>query len=57
MNWRSNVNRRLFVVPVYVAAAERVRVSYPEFGLAVAHLRIDDVPADAIRPAWMMRDA
>ena len=57
MNWRSKVNRRLFVVPVGVAPEPRVRVQYPELGLAVAHLRVDEVPAEAIRPAWMKLDA
>ena len=53
MNWRSKVNRRLFVVPSGVAPETRVRVDYPEIGLAVAHLRIDEVPAEAIRPEWL----
>lgn len=57
MNWRGKVNRRLFVVPLGVAPAARVRVEYPEFGLAVAHLRVDEVPAEAIRPAWLKLDA
>lgn len=53
MNWRSKVNRRLFVVPAGVAPEARVRVAYPEFGLAVAHLRVDEVPPEALRPEWM----
>jgi folate-binding protein YgfZ len=57
MNWRSKVNRRLFVVPIGVAPESRVRVQYPEPGLAVAHLRVDEVPAEAIRPEWMKLDA
>ena len=57
MNWRSKVNRRLFVVPIGVAAEARVRVEYSELGLAVAHLRVDEVPAEAIRPEWMTLDA
>ncbi len=57
MNWRGKVNRRLFVVPIGVAPAARVRVEYSEFGLAVAHLRVDEVPAEAIRPAWLQLDA
>jgi folate-binding protein YgfZ len=57
MNWRSKVNRRLFVVPIGVAAEARVRVEYAELGLAVAHLRVDEVPAEAIRPEWMTLDA
>jgi folate-binding protein YgfZ len=57
MNWRSNVNRRLFVVPIGIAPPARVRIEYPEHGLAVAHLRIDEVPAEAIRPDWLKLDA
>lgn len=57
MNWRSKVNRRLFVVPTGIAPEARVRVDYPELGLAVAHLRVGEVPGAAIRPAWMSLDA
>jgi hypothetical protein len=57
MNWRGKVNRRLFVVPSGVAPEARVRVDYPELGLAVAHLRVDEVPAEAIRPPWLRLDA
>jgi folate-binding protein YgfZ len=57
MNWRSKVNRRLFVVPSGVAPAARVRCDYPELGLSVAHLRVDEVPPEAIQPAWMALDA
>ena len=57
MNWRSKVNRRLFVVPSGIAPPARIRVDYPELGLAVAHLRVDEVPPEAIRPAWMKLDA
>ena len=57
MNWRSKVNRRLFVVPSGIAPTARVRIDFPELGLAVAHLRVDEVPPEAIQPAWKMRDA
>ena len=57
MTWRGKVNRRLFVVPSGIAAAARVRVDYPDLGLTVAHLRVDEVPAKAIRPPWMRLDA
>jgi len=57
MNWRSKVNRRLFVVPIGVAPPARARIDYPELGLAVAHLRVDEVPQEAIRPTWMKLDA
>ena len=56
MNWRSKVNRRLFVVPSGVAPLARVRIDYPELGLSVAHLRVDEVPNEAIRPEWMKLD-
>jgi len=57
MNWRGKVNRRLFVLPSGIAPAARVRVEHPELGLAVAHLRVDEVPAEAIRPPWLHLDA
>lgn len=56
MNWRGKVNRRLFVVPIGVAPDARVRVEYPELELAVAHLRVDEVPTEAIRPTWLKLD-
>jgi folate-binding protein YgfZ len=57
MNWRSKVNRRLFVVPSGVAPAARVRVDYPDLSLAVAHLRVDEVPPEVVPPAWMALNA
>ena len=51
MNWRQKVNRRLFVVEG--DGGERARVAYPDLGLAVVHARVDDIPANAIRPDWM----
>ncbi|MES2905283.1 MAG: folate-binding protein [Pseudomonadota bacterium] len=56
MNWRGKVNRRLFVVPIGVAPDARVRAEYPDLGLAVAHLRVDEVPVQAIRPDWLSLD-
>ena len=53
MNWRSKVNRRLFVLPIDAAPPARVRAAYPDLGLAVAHVRVDEVPPGAIRPEWM----
>ena len=53
MNWRSKVNRRLFVLPTDAAPPARVRATFPDLGLAVAHLRVDEVPPQAIRPEWM----
>ncbi|MFN2472845.1 MAG: folate-binding protein YgfZ [Sphingomicrobium sp.] len=52
MNWRAKVNRRLIVVPA-AAPPERARAFYPELGLAVIHVRIDAIPADAIIPDWL----
>jgi hypothetical protein len=57
MNWRSKVNRRLFVVPNGIAPQARVRIDYPDLGLAVAHLRVDEVPEAAIKPDWMTLNA
>ncbi len=56
MNWRSKVNRRLFVVPSGLAPEARVRIDHPGLGLSVAHLRVDEVLAEAIRPEWMTLD-
>jgi folate-binding protein YgfZ len=50
MNWRSKVNRRLLVLE---GEGERVRVSYPEIGLSVAHVRVDAIPDNAIVPDWL----
>ena len=52
MNWRSKVNRRLFVVPA-TALPDRGRAFYPKLGLAIVHARIDAIPAQAIIPAWL----
>lgn len=56
MNWRGKVNRRLFVVPSGIAPPARVRIDYPELKLAVAHLRVDEIPPEAIRPQWLRLD-
>jgi len=52
MNWRQKVNRRLVVVPVGRSNTARQRIAYPELGLAVDHLRVEDIPADLL-PAWL----
>jgi len=54
MNWRQKVNRRLFVVEG--DGGERARIAYPELGLAVAHLRVSDIPPEAIIPPWLRLD-
>ena len=51
MNWRQKVNRRLAVVEG--DGGDRVRVAYPELSLSVVHARIDDIPTNAIVPAWL----
>ena len=52
MNWRQKVNRRLLVVPLDRSDPARQRVAYPDLGLAIDHLRMEDVPADLL-PAWL----
>ena len=51
MNYRNKVNRRLVVVPTDTPG-ERVRIHYPELGLAVEHRRIDDLDG-ALLPDWL----
>jgi folate-binding protein YgfZ len=52
MNWRQKVNRRLTVVPLERSDEQRRRAAYPALGLAVEHLRIEDISGD-IRPGWL----
>ncbi len=52
MNWRQKVNRRLIVVPLAASNPDRQRATYPALGLAVDHLRIEDIAADW-RPDWL----
>ena len=51
MNWRQKINRRLAVFATD-APSPKVRVAYPELGLAVEHRRIDDL-GGAIMPEWL----
>ncbi len=51
MNWRQKVNRRLVVVPLEKSRPDRQRVAYPALGLAVDHLRVDDITDP---PGWMV---
>lgn len=57
MNWRQKVNRRLFVVETDADPGDAASVWYPDLGLAVARLRVDDVQAlswgHAIIPEWL----
>jgi len=52
MNWRQKVNRRLIVVPLANSNPDRQRMTYPALGLAVDHLRIEDITAEW-RPVWL----
>ena len=51
MNWRQKVNRRLVVVPVSDADPAKVRVAYPELGLAVELRRVENMTQLAL-PEW-----
>ena len=52
MNWRQKVNRRLVVVPLDRSDETRRKAAYPELGLAVDHLRVEDIRAEWL-PGWM----
>jgi folate-binding protein YgfZ len=52
MNWRQKVNRRLVVVPLGRSEEKRRKTAYPELGLAVDHLRADDIDP-ALLPEWL----
>lgn len=52
MNWRQKVNRRLIVVPFAQSDPKRRKVAYPVLGLAVDHLRTEDI-APELRPVWL----
>ena len=51
MNWRQKVNRRLVVVPLESSNEQRRKAAYPELGLAVDHLRIEDIDPTRL-PEW-----
>jgi folate-binding protein YgfZ len=51
MNWRNKVNRRIVVVPLDKSDPARQRAVYPELGVAVDHLRVEDVDP-ALLPDW-----
>jgi folate-binding protein YgfZ len=55
MNWRAKVNRRLVVVPLADSDPKRQRAAYPELGLAVDHLRVEDIRPEW-RPAWLQSE-
>ena len=52
MNWRAKVNRRVMVVPLGDSDPKRQRAAYPELGLAVDYLRVEDVRAECV-PKWL----
>ncbi len=52
MNWRQKVNRRLIVVPIDASDPARQRAAYPELGLAVDHLRVEEIKPEW-RPGWL----
>ncbi len=54
MNWRQKVSRRLLVVPLARSNPARQRIAYPEFGLAVDHLRMEDAAPDLL-PRWLVK--
>ncbi|NNM76335.1 folate-binding protein YgfZ [Sphingomonas sp. ID1715] len=57
MNWRQKVNRRLFVVQTDRDPGEAAQIWYPDLGLAVARLRVEDAATLAwgqpIMPDWI----
>lgn len=56
MHHRDKVRRRVLVLPIGTAPAERVRMSYPDQGREVAHVRMEDV-AEELMPAWLRQSA
>ncbi len=52
MNWRQKINRRLIVVPLDRSDPSRQRAAFPGLGLAVDHLRVEDIAAENL-PAWL----
>ncbi|MEE1877597.1 CAF17-like 4Fe-4S cluster assembly/insertion protein YgfZ [Altererythrobacter litoralis] len=52
MNWRQKVNRRLLVVPLAQSDEKRRKAAYPEMGVAVDHVRVENIEP-ALAPEWM----
>ncbi len=52
MNWRQKVNRRLVVVPLDRSDDKRRKAAYAELGLALDHLRIEDIDP-ILCPPWL----
>lgn len=51
MNWRGKINRRIVVVPLDRSDPARQKIAYPQLGLAVDHLRVEDIDP-ALLPCW-----
>ncbi len=51
MNWRQKVNRTLVVVPLAVSDEARRVAAYPDLGLAVDHLRVENLDTAPL-PEW-----
>ncbi|MAY20966.1 MAG: folate-binding protein YgfZ [Erythrobacteraceae bacterium] len=51
MNWRQKVNRRLVVLPLDQSEEKRRKAAYPDLGLAIDHLRVENLDP-ATLPAW-----
>lgn len=52
MNWRQKINRRLVVVALAGSDEKRRKAAYPSLGLAVDHLRIEDID-ESWMPDWL----
>jgi len=52
MHYRAKVNRRLVVVSLEKSDPKRQRAALPELGLAIDHLRVEDMSGLAL-PDWM----
>lgn len=52
MNWRQKVNRRLVVQLIDKADPKRLRIAYPDLGLAVVHARVEDLDPTSL-PDWL----
>lgn len=52
MNWRQKINRRLVVVALDRSDPKRRKAAYPALGLAVDHLRLDEIVPQAA-PGWL----
>ena len=52
MNWRAKVNRRVVVVPLSESDPARQRAAHPALGLAVDHLRVEDIRPERL-PAFL----